>query len=544
MSLPPPLPEPGPSPSQEKVLRKLFLTLFLRGRTSRGIQKGGAPSSVGSKLGMTLVIYALIGLVAIAFAKQSIFALSLYLHGMTTIFLGMFVAASAGEVLFNKEESDILMHRPVTTKALLWAKITVMVQVSLWLAGAFNFIGFALGIRQIGIIFLAAHAFSLFLEALFCTATVVLVYQLCLRWFGRERLDNLMTMVQMLVAIAMVLGGQLVPQLLRYMEPGAESVLKAWWIYLLPPAWFAGMDDVMVGQRASISWTLAGCGMLATALVVWLAFDKLAKDYDTGLQTLNEAKPTKTAASSTGERWLSKLVRTPPFSWWLRDPVSRASFLLTANYLFRDREVKLRIYPAIAPMLIMPVFFLLQGTLTGKSGGGFGIAFAGSYLALVPLQALGLLAFSQQWQASDIFRQAPMRGPGQLCHGARRAVLLFLTLPVLVVFTGIAIFVANSPDLLLLLLPGLIALPFFALIPNLGGKAVPMSVPIDGTKNMKQGAMTVGVMFGSMILSGLAIWSKAGGWFWWFLAAECMLMAVIYAVARFSIASARWERME
>ena len=49
-------------------------------------------------------------------------ALSLYLHGMTFVFLGMFIAASAGEVLFNKEEGDILLHRPITSKALLWAQ--------------------------------------------------------------------------------------------------------------------------------------------------------------------------------------------------------------------------------------------------------------------------------------------------------------------------------------------------------------------------------------------------------------------------------------
>src|SRR5258706_4762606 len=114
---------------------------------------------------------------------------------MTLVFLGMFVASSAGEVLFNKEESDILLHRPVTPKALLWAKIGVLVQISLWLAGAFNFAGFFVGaaISERGWLFPVAHALSTTLEALLCTGSVVLTYQLCLRWFGRERLEGLMT---------------------------------------------------------------------------------------------------------------------------------------------------------------------------------------------------------------------------------------------------------------------------------------------------------------------------------------------------------------
>src|SRR5258708_39849426 len=142
---PPSLPPRAYIPSERRNLRRLFLTLFLRGRTSRGLNKQGAPKSVGRKLGMALLFYAAFGLFALWFLRQPVFALSVYLHGMTFVFLGMFVAGSAGEILFNKEEADILMHRPVEPKALLWAKIRVLVEVSLWLAAAFNLAGFFTG---------------------------------------------------------------------------------------------------------------------------------------------------------------------------------------------------------------------------------------------------------------------------------------------------------------------------------------------------------------------------------------------------------------
>ena len=44
--------------SPEQTLRRLFLTLFLRGRSSRGLQKETTPKTVGSKLALTLVFYA------------------------------------------------------------------------------------------------------------------------------------------------------------------------------------------------------------------------------------------------------------------------------------------------------------------------------------------------------------------------------------------------------------------------------------------------------------------------------------------------------
>ncbi len=86
---PPPLPVPPPAPGPEQTLRKLFLTLFLRGRAARGMRKETAPKSVGSKLALTLVLYALVGLVALAFRKQPVFALALYLHAMTLMFLSL-----------------------------------------------------------------------------------------------------------------------------------------------------------------------------------------------------------------------------------------------------------------------------------------------------------------------------------------------------------------------------------------------------------------------------------------------------------------------
>ena len=113
--------------------------------TARGLQRSGAPQSIAGKLALTLGLYALIGMMALAFRQQTVFALSVYLHALTFAFLGMFVASSAGEILFNREEADILLHRPIAPKTLLWAKGRVLVDVSLWLAVAFNLAGFFVG---------------------------------------------------------------------------------------------------------------------------------------------------------------------------------------------------------------------------------------------------------------------------------------------------------------------------------------------------------------------------------------------------------------
>ena len=533
--------------SSAAALRRLFLTLFLRGRSSRGLQKGGAPTSIGRRLALTLLFYGLFGLVALAFLRQSIFVLSIYLHAMTFLFTGTFIAASMGEILFNKEEGDILLHRPITPQQLLEAKVGVLVRVSLWLAFAFNLVGLIVGGMALdgGWLYPLVHAASLSLEALFCTALAVMVYELCLRWFGRERLDGLMTTAQVLVGIGIVVGSQLLPQMLRIGASGISFQFDAWWIALIPPAWFAGLDDAIVGSHALRSWWLALGALGGTAVACHFAFRVLARDFGAGLQKMGEIVSTRPARSGR-RRLFPVLVESAPLKWWLREPVAKASFLLTAAYLVRDRDVKLRVYPSLAPILIMPILMLFQNSSRRRDldDQGFGLAFAGAFMAIIPTMGIGLLRFSQQWQAADIFRAAPMAGPAPLCHGVRKAAIVLLGIPLAAGVTLVSWLMVHDANVLTLLLPGLIALPVFSLIPCLGGHAVPLSIPSEEAKSASRGLSLMGMMFGSMILSGLAMAAKHFGFFWWMILAESVVAVVSYVGLRAMVETARWPSME
>jgi hypothetical protein len=530
------------APTSQKALRRLFLTLFLRGRGARGLNTKKTPNSVAQKLWLTLLFYALFGCISVSMATQPIFGLSVYLHAMTFAFLGMFVASSAGEILFNKEEADILLHRPIDPRTLLWSKIRVLIEISLWVAGAFNLVGLFVGLASPDGTwrFPFVHAVSTALEALFCTGSVILLYQLCLRWFGRERLDGLMTTTQVLVSVAAVAGSQILPRVMFRYGQGLIVNESTWWVGLLPPAWFAGFDDALAGNSTSASWLYAGIAIIATTLVLWLAFVKLAQNYETGLQLISEtaSKPKK---RRHGRSWVERLVSVPPISWWLRDPVSRASFLLTTAYLARDRDVKLRVYPGIAPMLVIPFVFLFQ---RGMGGNAFGIAFSGGYIGIIPLLALNILKYSQQWQAADIFRMAPVRGPAGICDGARRAVLLFLTVPMLLAITAIIVGMQGFKPSVLLLLPGIIAIPVYAIVPALLGRAVPLSSPIEEGKSANRGLSMVGVTFLSLGISGVAYVLWRYGWFWYFLAAETVIVVAVYLTMRYRLSQLRWPSAE
>ncbi|MGC4016890.1 MAG: hypothetical protein QM755_20605 [Luteolibacter sp.] len=526
-------------PPNAKVLRKLYLTLFLRGRSSRGLRRETVPRSVGSKLALTLVFYALFGLMPLFLRGQGTFTLSLYLHGMTFVFLGMFIAASSGEILFNKEESEILLHRPVEPRVLLWAKVSVMVQVSLWLAAAFNLPSLiAAFITQP--LFGVVHMLSTAMTAILCASGVVLIYQLCLRWFGRERLENLMTLSQIVMAIGVVLAGQVVPQLIRLDRIPGEQTIHGW-MWLLPPAWFAGFDEALSGHMTSSSLGLASLAIAFTLLVPWLAFGRLADAYGEGVQILNEASPS--GPGSGGRRsWVERIMTVPPVSWCLRDPLTRQGFRLMAAYMLRDRETKLRLYPGIAPVLMMPLIFALQGIYRS---GGTPMVISGSYLAILPMMALGLLQYSQHWQATDLFRATPVQGPAPFIHGARHAVMWLLVLPTAIALAALAVFllpggIANLP----MLLPGFIALPAYAMVPGAVGRAIPLSLPVEEAKSAGRGLRLTFAMFSALALGGIAYLAREGNWFGWFLAGEALAVAFLCFCFHKAIAALEWPAAE
>ena len=74
---------------------------------------------------------------------------------------------------------------------------------------------------------------------------------------------------------------------------------------------------------------------------------------------------------------------------------------MTAAYLVRDRDVKLRVYPSLAPVLIMPIMMMLP--VSNREGAGldlgFGLAFAGAFVSKRKIWN----SEDQEWQGTALF---------------------------------------------------------------------------------------------------------------------------------------------
>lgn len=534
----------GRVPSAHRVLCGLFLRLFLRGRPRSKAEAAGA--GVALRLVGLLVLYVLLGVVGISTLKLGVFERSTTLHAFTLMMVGIMMAGSSGTLLFNVEEADILLHRPVTPRALLGAKVWVMVVMGVTLAVALNLIGFIIGV--VGAhgtwLFVPAHLAALVLQVVFAASLVTLAYGLCLRWFGRERLDNFITAAQVMVAVGAMLGGQIVPRALAKMNSDAVAEAMQWMV-ALPPAWFGALVAVLTGASVStFNVALAVWGLVATALVAWLALSRLAAAYGEGLLALNEAGPSAVKQGGRHGRWTARLLALPLLRRWLADPVERAAFTLTVAGLLRARDVKLRIYPQLAQLCVYPLVFLVAmpgQTHDHGEGASFGVAFAGAMASTMVFNTLEMLRFSDHWRGADIFRVAPLASPAPLFHGARKAVLLLLCGPVMAFLTLALLLWKGWSGGALLLLPGFVAMPFFAMLPGLWHTLVPFSEPPEHAKNMSAGCLRmIVVLVAAVAIAGAAWWADGHGWLGLLLIAEAGVVVVATGALRFGIDGRPW----
>ena len=531
------------APSPAKVLRSLFWKLLFRGRAAQ--QAGAQKTRRQMGLGLTLLIYALVGLVPALFAQNvDLFVFACTLHGFTFMFASLTLASSVGTMLFMKEEAEILLHRPVTPQQMLRAKCAVLAGFAFMLALALNLAGFVTGLGCKGATwrFIPAHLLSTALLMLFSAASIVLVYNACLKWFGRERLDNLLATLQSLLTIVMIMGGQIMPRLMQ-LDAFKHFDHISGWMLALPPLWFGALDALISGTtfNPATLWLPAALAVVVTAATSWLALEKLGSAYGQGLMNLNEAAGTAKDRTKPRGVWLAAIVKLPPLRWWLRDPVERESFKLTTAYLFRDREIKLRLYPGIAPMLIMPLIMLFSGGRGSAEATMMMQGFATCFLGMVSLQALMFLGCSEHWRAAAFFYVAPLPHWSPLFHGSRKAVLCWLSFPVLILQTALICGLQRSWTPLALSLPAMMFLPTFSLVTGLMGQWLPLSKPSEDVKNTAAGCLMMGgSMAAAGVIGGLSSWMWQLGHFGIFLVVEALVMLGAAALMKYLMRDTPW----
>lgn len=513
-------------------LRALLRTIFrVRTRARRPIGRTSRPRG----LVFLIVVYAIMGGLTgmIANFVRDVFTFAIVVASMSMFLAGMTMVAESSQLLFSAEEHDILGHRPIGPRTLLLARTLSLYGLTLLLTLSLNLVPLVSGLWTPGAKpwFPLAHLFTLSLLSLFCAGAVVFVYVVLARLVGRERFDGIASWFQLGVSVTFILGSQIVPRMIER-AAGFHVSPERPWLMVVPPAWFAALETLMAGTARARELPhlvpMAATGIAATLAVGYAAVVRLSGDYAKRVASLAETpvRPRAEAAPRAGRPRFAALrpAWERALRLWMPDPVERAAFRLAAAYMRRDRDIRMRLYPSFASYLVFPILaaidpqkLSIMPLLT--------IVMA----AMLPASSMMTLKTSTNFLAGDVFRYAPLAGSASLFHGVRKATILFIALPILVVSAALLLVVLRDRTWLVAVLPGVMLLPTLTLIEGLAGDYLPLS---QAPQMGRQGAINVGLYLASVLLVGglsLAGWfARRAGWFGVLIGVEAALVILLH----------------
>ena len=509
---------------QLRALLKCYWRLSTRGRVARSMGRGGKQRSIVFVLVMYVVMGVFTGMIAFS-PLIDLFTFTIIVHSITFFIVGMALTSESGDILFNANESDVLVHRPIHPKTLLLAKTINLIGFTLVLATAINLFPtiFALAIAGTRVWFPVVHLVSMVLLCIFCSAAVVCTYGLIIRFLNREKFDNFAAWSQVGMSVLFIGGYQIVPRLLQRFE-GLSLKTYAKYLFALPPAWFAGLDSAVAGDLP-VGLLLASIGLAVTALFAYIAISRLSPSYGEGLMKIAETRSgTPTKSRVRRRRDLSN----PILRWWLRDPIELWSFRLAGAYMRRDRDIKLRLYPSLTIFIVFPLISLMDRRNTGFSA--FVPLLTVWMMSMLPYQAMQSLQMSQHYLAADLFAIAPLRTAAPVFHGVRKAMIVYLLVPALAISALLIGILAPGGLLgLKLALPGIVAIPVFSLAPGLIEDYLPLSRP---ALRGEQSSRNLGLTFVSMFSMGMVMGASYLAWklevLWYAITVEVVLAIVLY----------------
>ncbi len=405
---------------------------------------------------------------AMAMVRPPLTGLTLNLTAVMFM-IGLSLIADYSSVLLDVTDLIIVLPRPVSSRTFLLARLAHIGTYLGLSTGAIGLASIVIGSVVFGGRFLAGYLPVLVLMNCLIVFGVNLFYAVALRFVNVERLKDAVVYIQVFLTLAVTLGYQILPRLIGVRGIGEVDLTAKWWIYFCPPAWLAGVVEVVRGNTGSTTLILAGLGVVCPILGIILVSRLMGPEFARGLARLSgggAAAVAQESSQTTTQRQpdvLSSTSQGKIMRYLVRETEARAGFDLVWSFITRDRTFKLKVFPAIGMILIIPFFLVLVpkgGESLGDTWNRFWHEADRGHVYLVFLYATGFvipalcaqLGFSASYEAAWLYHAVPLRRPGTLLWGALLAVIVRYVLPVFALFAILSLLLWGwriAPDVLL-----------------------------------------------------------------------------------------------
>lgn len=429
----------------------LTTKLILDDRRPRSVMQGTGgkekkPPSMATL--STMLLSAVMGVVFLVFlfmGSDMVTRLTLY-FSLFFVLLSLTLITDFTSVLIDVRDNFILLPKPVNDKTIVVARLLHIfihlckIVLPMCLPGLI-YLGNSKGLYG-ALLFLLL----IFLLSAFSIFFINAVYIGILKFTTPRRFQAIITYVQIVFAITIYGGYQLVPRLMSGFVSGNFSVESISWINALPLYWLAQSWNLLYtfsGSPAAVSTGVAG--ILFPLLCMAVVVKYLAPSFNRKLSLLSasdsgakKAVVRKSKKEKTAAVFFSRLVTV--------NAVEKASFVFTWKMTARSREFKLKVYPSMGYVAVYAAYLFFSNKnlqlsqLADASGAGKWMVLSVLYLSVFLLSmAIGQVVYSDKYKASWIFYTSPVAQPGRLVTGMAKAVLLKFYFPIVAVIFALAI---------------------------------------------------------------------------------------------------------
>jgi hypothetical protein len=335
------------------------------------------------------------------------------------------------------------------------------------------------------------------------------VYILILRITTPEKFKNIISNIQIVFAIAIYTGYQIIPRMVDHGDMLNFEIPKDNWLLLLaPPYWFACAYNVLTTFHGDLKESIAAAMAFALPVAsINLVVKYLAPSFNQKLAMISggESAPDPALVSSPKEmKSAASGILNQVAALLTGTKAEQTGFMFAWKMIGRSRDFKIRVYPTIGYIMVL----MILPYFNRKSEGRLDEHFLSGFAPLVSIYMFSLLlmiimaqiVYSDKFKAAWIFFTTPVAKPGHVINGAIKAVMIVFYLPASVIYLILGVLLVGPsiiPNVLYALL-NLLVIGY--VMASLYANQLPFSQPRDESDKGGRFAKSLMAMTGCSIL--------------------------------------------
>jgi hypothetical protein len=482
---------------QFETLLRTKLTLDFRSGPSAFQSTARKKQSFGKQLFIFVVFGLLIGFLSLSIGDL-LLSMTLFFT-VIMVMLAMTLITEFTTVLFDPRDNQILLPRPVNNRTLLLLRLT---HVQFYI----GYIALSLSLATGVIVAVKYNATAVLLYFLavglgtwMTLAFTTFFYLLISKIVNPERFKDILTYLQIIFAIVIFAGYQLVPKLIDEEAIKSASLAIHGFLYLFPPVWLAGL--VKLSQIPNISTPEIILSVLGIIIPVTAAFI-LVKFLSNRFEIILGEGSTESAApvnkKSENRKFTDRII-----NFFCISTIEEASWKMAVSTTKRDRKFKEAVYPQLG-MLIVFSFMILRPDLKDPAASLKESAEFLRYLFLIIIGFAGGMAslqlpYTDTPEAAWIYRALPVSEHGQILTGAIKSMIMRFYIPLFLIVAIPSVWFWGVGMVPQIVLSGCGIIMLLLLVIMLQGMELPFTQPRE---MQRKGANTITAIL-SMILMGI-----------------------------------------